>query len=599
MVNNSELSLEYPFNSELLLRKKRSVKRKLLEQENVKWTEKNIAILGGSTTDDIREMMEIFLLKEGIKPRFYESEYNKFWEDAMFGNPELDSFKPDLILIHTSQYNIRNWCGVSMSKDDIEQRLNAEFSHYKEAWEKLEEKFGCPIIQNNFDKPLYRLLGNSDVYDLCGMSNFVYRLNGMFYEYAREHPSFHIHDIDYLSARFGLDNWQNIQHWSMYKYAFDVRAVPEFAYSVTRIIKSIFGKNKKVLALDLDNTLWGGVVGDDGVDNLEIGPETPNGESFLAFQQYLAKVRETGVLLTVNSKNDEENALAGLNHPNNVLKPRDFALIKANWNSKDNNLIETAQQLNLGVDSIVFIDDNPAERTIVRSQLPFVSVPGVKQTEDFIAAIDRAGFFEVTGLTADDLKRNEMYKANAERLEIQKSFANYDDYLRSLEMTAQIIDFEPVNIQRIAQLTNKTNQFNLTTKRISEAEMEVIANDSSYIRLSGRLCDKFGDNGIVSVVIGKKRANEIDLELWLMSCRVLKRGFEEAMFDELVRRCKEENITRILGYYYPTAKNGMVKNFYAELGFNKLSEDEQGNSEWEFPLEKYERKNSIIKNLST
>lgn len=595
MKKKEEPSLDYPFNSELLLRKKKSVKNKLLKQENVKRVEKNIAILGGSTTNDIREMMEIFLLKEGIKPNFYESDYNKFWEDAMFGNPELDNFKPDLIFIHTSQYNIQHWCGASMSEERIAECLNAEYVRFRGAWNKLAEKFGCPIIQNNFDKPLYRLFGNSDIYDFRGMSNFVYRLNGMLYKYAREHADFHIHDIDYLSARYGLDNWQSIQHWSMYKYAFNLRAIPEFAYSVTRIIKSIFGKNKKALALDLDNTLWGGVVGDDGVDNLEIGPETPVGESFLAFQEYLSKIRDMGVLLTVNSKNDEENALAGLNHPNNILKPQDFALIKANWNSKDSNLIETAQQLNIGVDSIVFMDDNPAERDIVRSQLPSVAVPEVERAEEFIAAVDRAGFFEVTCLTADDLKRNDMYKANAERLEIQKTFANYDDYLRSLEMTAQITDFEPVNFQRIAQLINKTNQFNLTTKRISEAEIELIAKDDTYIRLSGRLVDKFGDNGIVSVVIGKKNGADVDIELWLMSCRVLKRGFEEAMFNELVRRCREENVTRIIGHYYPTAKNGMVKEFYGELGFTKLSEDEQGCSEWEFPLENHKQKNSIIK----
>ncbi len=588
----SEHKLDYPFDPDLLLRKRKAIKRELLEQD-IKWLDKKIAILGGSTTNDIRDFIEIFLLKEGIRPVFYESEYNKYWEDAMFGNPELDEFKPDIVFIHTSHHNIKNWPVISMKSSEIDQILKDEFENFKMMWEKLEQRFECPIVQNNFDRPSYRLLGNKDISDEHGRSNFVYRLNGLFYEYASHHPNFFIHDIDYLSAQYGIGKWQDEQYWTRYKYAFALRAVPEFAYSLTRIIKSVYGKNKKVLALDLDNTLWGGVVGDDGVDNLEIGPETALAEAHLGFQKYLAQIRELGVLLTVNSKNDEENAIAGLKHPNNALHPEDFALIKANWFSKDENILSTAKELNLGVDSIVFIDDNPAERNIVRSQLPVVSVPEVEQPEYFINAIDRAGYFEVTSLTADDLQRNEMYKANAARLEVQKSFADYGEYLRSLEMQAEIGDFTPVNIQRVAQLTNKTNQFNLTTKRYSEADITAISADDSYIRLCGSLKDKFGDNGIVSIVLGKIDGEAIDIELWLMSCRVLKRDFELAMFDKLIEECKKKGVKTLRGFYYPTAKNGMVKDFYSGLGFSKVSE-ENGNTEWLYEIDSHVKKNNII-----
>ena len=589
----ADIKLEYPFDADLLLRKRKSIKRELLSKE-IKWLDKKIAILGGSTTNDIRDFIEIFLLNEGIRPTFYESEYNKYWEDAMFSNPELDQFKPDMVFIHTTHRNIQSWPAITMQQDDINSLVNSQFEHFRMMWENLEKRFGCPIIQNNFDRPAYRLFGNKDINDEHGRSHFVYKLNGLFYDYANQHPNLLIHDIDYLAAQYGLEKWQDQQYWTRYKYALNLRAVPEFAYSVSRIIKSVYGKNKKVLALDLDNTLWGGVVGDDGVDNLEIGPETAVAEAHLAFQNYIAQLRELGVLLAVNSKNDEENAIAGLKHPNNVLHPDDFANIKANWISKDENILAIAKELNLGVDSIVFIDDNPAERNIVRSQLPMVAVPEVTQPEYFFNSIDRSGFFEVTSLTADDLKRNEMYKANAARLEIQKSFADYGDYLRSLEMEAEISDFTPVNIQRVAQLTNKTNQFNLTTKRYSEADITAITEDDTYIRLCGSLKDKFGDNGIVSIVMGKIKGDVLDIELWIMSCRVLKRDFELAMFDCLVEQCRTKNIRSLIGAYYPTPKNGMVKDFYQQLGFTKTSEDENGNTTWEYTVDSHSTKNSII-----
>lgn len=589
----SEISLDFPFDEELLLRKRKAIKRELLSADR-QWLDKRIAILGGSTTNDIRDFIEIFLLKEGIRPSFYESEYNKFWEDAMFDNPELDNFKPDIIFIHTTYRNITEWPDVSMKPEEINGMLSTQFEHFRMMWERLRQRFGCPIIQNNFDRPGYRLLGNRDIYDAHGKSNFVYRLNGMLYDYAAEHKDLFVHDIDYLAAQYGLDKWHDPQYWIRYKYALDLKAIPEFAYSLTRIIKSIYGKNKKVVALDLDNTLWGGVVGDDGVEKLEIGPETAVGEAYLAFQTYLSELRRIGVLLTVNSKNDEQNALAGLDHPNNALHRSDFSLIKANWLTKDENILSTARELNLGVDSIVFVDDNPAERNIVSQQCPSVSVPAISEPEYYISAIDRKGYFEVTSLTDDDLKRNEMYKANAERAELQKSFSDYKDYLKSLEMQAEITDFTPVNIQRVAQLTNKTNQFNLTTRRYSEADINAICDDPSYVRLCGSLKDRFGDNGIVSVIMGTVCDDSLEIVLWLMSCRVLKRDFELAMFDQLVSVCRERGISRIKGTYCPTAKNGMVKDLYHSLGFIQ-TDDDNGKTMWEYTVDDHKPMNEVIK----
>ena len=340
--------------------------------------------------------------------------------------------------------------------------------------------------------------------------------------------------------------------------------------------------------------LWGGVVGDDGVDGIEIGQENGVSQSYYEFQSYIKQLKSLGIILTVCSKNDHENAIAGLNHPEGVLKPDDFIIIKANWENKDRNIAETAAELNILPEAIVFVDDNPAEREIVKAQLKGVQAPVMDSVENYITTIDRTGFFEVTTFNEDDLKRNEMYKENAMRNAQQASFADYGEYLKSLDMKATIGDFIPVYIARITQLTNKSNQFNLTTKRYTQTEMEEVWHSPNYIRLYGKLIDKFGDNGVVSVVIGEKREDTLHIDLWLMSCRVLKRDMEQAMLDTLVEKCRQNGISKIRGYYYPTKKNGMVRELYGTFGFAKISEDENGNTVWELPIEGYENQNRYI-----
>lgn len=587
--------LEYPFDSDYILKKKKTIRKELLES-NTTFLDKKIAILGGSTTSNVKLILELFLLNYGIRPQFYESEYNQYWQDAMFPNAQLEAFAPDIIYIHTTNRNIMN---APLLQDDaatVEARLSQEYSRFEQMWERIASVYQCTIIQNNFEYPGYRLMGNMDASDFHGRINFITRLNQKFYEYAQTHQNFYINDINYVSSCYGLDRWLNDFYWHMYKYAMDVSAIPELCFNLAKIIKSIYGKNKKALVLDLDNTLWGGVVGDDGVENLALGQEVPMGQVYTEFQEYLKAHKDLGVLLNVNSKNDYDNAIAGLNHPDGVLKPDDFVVIKANWENKDRNLVAMANELNIMPDSMVFVDDNPAERTIVEQNVPGVAVPVMDAPERYIKTLDHNGYFEVTSLSADDAKRNEMYKENALRAKLLSSFENYEDYLLSLEMVGTIKAFEPVYMARIAQLTNKSNQFNLTTKRMSQADIEAVAQDDSYITLYGKLEDKFGDNGVVSVVIGKIQGDTLHIDLWLMSCRVLKRGMEDAMLDSLVEDAKAQRVRTIKGYYYPTAKNAMVRDFYQTMGFTKESEDEQGNTVWTFSLEDgYNKRNKSIK----
>ena len=575
----------YPLDTKTLYRKKASIKRTLLERTDL--IEKRVAVLGGSTTDEVVSQLNNFLLFYGIKAEFYQSEYGQYWQDAVFGSEELDAFEPDVIYIHTSWRNIETFPNITDSEEDVKSLLAAEIKRFETMWEKLEEKFHCPIIQNNFDRPNYRLLGNRDIWDYRGRSNYISRLNQLFYEYAQKHTNFYINDLEYLSQDYGLSEWNNSLYWHMYKCAMCMDAIPYVAQSVANIIKSIYGKNKKALVLDLDNTLWGGIIGDDGIEGIKIGPEVSKGQVYAEFQEYCKKLKDIGVILAVDSKNEMENAIEGLKHPDGILRPEDFVDIKANWNPKDQNLREIADELTLGIDSFVFVDDNPAEREIVSMQLPGVATPTMDKAENYIKVLDHSGYFEVTSLSEEDMKKTAMYHAKAEANKAVAAFADYGNYLDSLQMSAVVDEFKPIYIQRIAQLTNKSNQFNLTTLRCSEDDIKEMQESEDYICLCARLKDKFADNGLVTVVIGQVQERELHMKLWLMSCRVLKRGLEDVMMNAVIEKARQNGITAVIGHYYPTAKNAMVKNFYKDMGFTKIAENEDGSSEWSMLVSNY------------
>lgn len=585
--------LEYPFDSNYILKNKKQIKRELLENGN--FIEKKIAILGGSTTSEIKNILELFLLNYGIKAIFYESEYNKFYEDAIFGNNELDNFNPDIIYIHTTNRNIFNYPKIQDSIEEVNNKLNEEYKKYESIWLKLESKFNAVIIQNNFELPFYRLMGNKCASDIHGRINFITRLNQMFYNYANLNKNFFINDINYISACYGLDKWANQFYYHMYKYAMELPAIPYLSFNIANIIKSIYGKNKKAIVLDLDNTIWGGIIGDDGVENLKIGSEFPIGRTFLEFQEYIKMQRELGIVLNVNSKNEYDIAISGLNNSDNLLKPDDFVSIKANWQPKNMNIKEIAEELNINEDSLIFIDDNPVERKIVQDYNKNISVPEIDVPENYIRIIDHNSFFEITTLTEEDIKKSELYKENAIRHQYMNKFEDYDEYLQSLKMKAEVAVFNSLYLDRIQQLINKTNQFNLTTRRYSLSDINEVCKDENNITLYGKLEDIFGDNGLVTVVIGKVKNNiELHIDLWLMSCRVLKRNMEHVMLDALVEIARKRNIKYIYGYYFPSKKNKMVSDFYLDQGFEEISCDELGNKIYKLDIVRYEKKNNVI-----
>ncbi len=585
--------LEQPIDTAFIMKKKRSIKRELLA-ENKFLIDLRIAILGGSSTQEIKAVLELFLLNRGIKPIFYESEYNKWYEDCMFENKELEDFQPQIVYIHTSFVNLL-LPTVTDSEEETREKIDENYQRFYNCWVNLKKKYQCSIIQNNFELPFYRTLGNIDPSQINGKTRFVCELNSKFADYARYNSGFYINDINYLSSTMGLSNWYDRNLYYLSKFALSYDSIPHLCYNLTSIICAILGKNKKCLVLDLDNTLWGGIIGDDGVYNIKIGHETPVGESFLEFQKYVLELKKRGVILAVCSKNDPEIAKKGFEHPDSLLKVDDFIAFYANWKPKHLNIVEIAKDINIGLDSIVFIDDNPVERAIVRDNLTDVTVPEVVGEDPwtYIQALEDGKYFETITISDDDLKRNQTYVENNQRKKLETQFASYEDFLRNLHMQAEVKPFIPLYMDRITQLTNKTNQFNLTTKRYTRSEIEQISKDKSFITLYGRLVDKFGDNGIVSVIIGNIKDYNLHVDLWLMSCRVLKRNFEITMFQELLKLAKCQNIRNIYGYYYKTKKNAMVENIYSDFGFKKIS-DCNGDTTWMLNIEDYVNRETYI-----
>lgn len=572
--------LQYPFDGSYILQHKKSLRRKLLE--GGPFLKKKIALLSGSTIGEMKNILELFLLNQGIAPEFYEGEYNRYYEEIVFEEAALKEFAPDLIYIHTTNRNIRNFPAPGDPAGRVEELLAQELEHFCLVWDKCRDSFHCPVIQNNFEPMPYRVLGNRDIYEKSGASYFVHCLNGKMYGYAMEHPDFYINDINYLASEIGLLNWFDEPKWCLYKYAFSPEAIPSVAFSIANIIKALYGKNAKALALDLDNTLWGGVIGDDGVENIRLGIESSEGMAFETFQSYLKNLSRTGISLNLCSKNDEALGLEGFTHDASVLKPEDFIVKKVNWDNKDENIRRIAGELNIGEEAIVFVDDNPMERGIVSERTDAYVLP-VREPESYVYTLDRSGLFECVSLSVDDRRRNEYYRANIRREKVRNTFTDYKEYLRALEMTCVVDSLNVGNIQRVTQLINKTNQFNLTTERLTMEEVQEAVKSPDTIAFAGQLIDKYGDNGLVSVVMAKAGGETAHISLWIMSCRVFKRDLELAMFDELVKRCLAGGVKKIRGYYYRTKKNGLVESFYGILGFTPVLEEAE-KSEWEYVI---------------
>ena len=587
------MTLEHYSIEDLFLKRKR-LRRELLSSTNLRPL--RIAVLGGSTTNEVVDLLELHLLAEGFQPQFYQSEYGRFYEEATLDTAKLDDFAPEIIYLHTSVKNIQSNPSPGCSEKDLNALVVEEVARFQKTWDALENRYPSQIIQNNFEMPEYALFGNMDGTVSSGRSRLVNKLNEAFASIAGSKQRLMLQDINRLAAHLGLSRWFDFDRWYSYKLPITPEGNVAIARSLTSIIIAIYGKARKVLVLDLDNTLWGGVIGDDGLDGIQIGHETAVAEAYLTFQEYCLHLRQRGILLAVCSKNDNAVAKQGFSHPESLLRLNHFAAFKANWEPKFENILAIADELSLSPDSFVFIDDNPAERSIVRAQIQGIAVPEIgADVSRFASIIEEGRFFEPSSVTQEDLGRAALYQANSARSSFQQTFADYGEYLDSLEMHAEIAGFTPLYLDRIAQLTNKTNQFNLTTRRYTVAEMQAIAANEQYLGLYGKLSDRFGDNGLISVLLARRDSALLHIDLWLMSCRVLKREMELAMLDALVSKARKWKVEKLIGYYLPTKKNGLVAEHYSTLGFTQTSSDSPtGRSTWTLDLSNYQMRNRHI-----
>jgi FkbH-like protein len=442
-------------------------------------------------------------------------------------------------------------------------------------------------LVQNFAPPVERIFGSFDR-SLSGTGRHVLdRVNVSLGEMTQASGDV-ILDVAGLAETVGLAQWHSPSEWNLAKLPFSQALVPLYADYVCRTIAAIRGRSRRCLILDLDNTLWGGVIGDDGLAGIQVAQGDAAGEAYLDFQRYVLSLRDAGIVLAVSSKNEDETArLPFRQHPEMLLKEEHFGVFQANWNDKPTNIKAIATELSLGLESLVFVDDNPFERELVRQTLPQVAVPEMPADPAFYArTLSAAGYFEAVAFSTEDSKRASYYEGNAKRASLQKQVSDLDSYLASLDMEIWFQPFDATGRERITQLINKSNQFNLTTRRYTEAEVEQMEKSDRFFTLQVRLKDTFGDNGMISVVICRALSEqEWEIDTWLMSCRVLGRRVENMVLREILAHAAERGVRRLKGMYLPTDRNKMVERHYANLGFTRVGERADGATEWQLDVD--------------
>lgn len=381
-------------------------------------------------------------------------------------------------------------------------------------------------------------------------------------------------DVAAIAETVGLAQWHDPHQWNLAKLPFAEAFIPLYADHVCRTAAAMRGKSRRVLVLDLDNTLWGGVIGDDGLAGIVLSQGDPTGEAHLAVQRMALDLRARGIVLAVCSKNTDEVAREVFrSHPEMLLREQHIAVFQANWNDKATNLRSIASELSLGIDSLVFLDDNPVERGLIRTQLPQVAVPEIgTDPAEYARTLSAAGYFDLIAFSEEDRKRAEFYDMNARRATLKAQTGDIQSYLASLQMEITLAPFDATGRARIVQLINKSNQFNLTTRRYTAADVERMEADPKYYTLQVRLTDIYGDNGMICVGICRSLDDATwEIDTWLMSCRVLGRGVEQMVLREILEAARAVGVRTVVGRFIPTERNGLVKDHYADLGFKQVS----------------------------
>lgn len=554
-----------------------------------------LALLGSATMEHLHAAIRIAALRRGVWLTIYESDYGQYLPDLEDRSSGLYGFAPDAILLAFDAHHLARGLDLTAGAEAADRALDETFGVIQQCWQLARANVPGLVLQQTA-LPIHAGLLGSNEHRLAGSAHrHIERLNARIREHA-DAAGVDLVSVDHMAARAGIDAWHNPVLWHRAKQEVSPTMAPWYGDLVGRILAAKQGLSAKCLVLDLDNTIWGGVIGDDGLSGIVLGQGSAAGEAFASFQHYALKLAKRGIILAVCSKNDAKNALEAFeSHPEMLLKRSDIASFVVNWTDKASNLRQIATELNIGLDALVFVDDNPFERNLVRQEVPMVKVPEVPDDPSaFERYLSDAGYFEAVSLTGEDLARVAQYQANLQRESQRAAITDMPSYLRSLEMVLLWRPIDAMGMQRVVQLINKTNQFNLTTYRHGQGDVEAILMKKGAFGLQLRLVDRYGDNGMISVVIGKPVADDIEIDSWLMSCRVLGRGVEEATLNLVTEEARRAGARRVIGKYRPTAKNAMVKDHYEKLGFGFLSEAPDGTTAWALDIESFSPKPAFI-----
>ena len=535
-------------------------------------TTRRIAVLGSGVLDFWTGLLRPTLFGYGIGCEVRAGGYDQYQQEILDPASPLTEFRPEVVVLAT------NWRSLGLPDETGQpaETVRAIMDQIETLWRACQQRFGAAVIQMNFEVPEVDSFGRLSAAAAGGRTRILQRLNLELWD-AAQNTGASILDVEQLAATIGKRTWSDPAMWIAAKQYPSPDAAPMLTRNLAALVRALCGLTSKCAVLDLDGTLWGGIIGEDGLNGIRLGGDA-EGEAYTAFHKYLLGLKRRGIPLAVCSKNNEEDARSVFRqHPETILKEEDFAVFLANWEPKPDNLRRIASALNIGIDSLVFLDDNPVERNLVRKELPEVEVPELPDDPARYPAVLHATYlFESLSLTDDDRRRAESYRENAQRTEFAAANTNLDDYLASLRMKVELRPFDEANLPRIVQLINKTNQFNLTTRRTSAAEVTAWMQDAACYTQFMRLQDRFGDSGITGIIVAVREGESLRIHNWLMSCRVLGRRIENLMLASVMRHARHTGATAVTGEYLPTAKNGQVADVFDRFGFERVEDREDG-----------------------
>ena len=549
---------------------------KIIKPENHK-NKIRIAFVGSFTINGFEETIQVQCNDEKINCITYNSPYNQFNQEILDENSNLYKFKPDIIFLlidnRTILENSFYFSNIN-SENEKKKYTDEKFNEINNLIKTFTKKSHSKIIIANFVIPTYTPLGIYESKIEYGIKEIIFELNKKLKELSRNIDSCYVYDFNSFVTKFGEKNILDYKkmNYGDIKINFDV--IPYLIYEFLGYVKPILGLNKKCIVLDLDNTLWGNIIGEDGFEGIKLGPY-PEGRSFVEFQKVIKSLSENGIILAINSKNNQKDAMKAINeHPHMILREKDFSCIKINWNDKISNMREISNELNIGLDSIVFFDDDPVNRELLRMSIPEINTVELPKDPSTYAQILRnLNDFNTLKITKDDTHRKIMYKQEQNRQKLESSTENLNEYLKKLDIKIKIKLNDKFSISRISQLILKTNQFNLTTKRYQEEQIKEFVKDETMIVGCSEIEDKFGENGITNVFIIKTKPNEWIIDTFLLSCRIMGRGIEEGIIGKILEIAKNKGIEKITATFIPTEKNKPAENFLKNYGFEKEKEN--------------------------